>query len=230
MSLKVIGTGLGRTGTHSLKIALTHLGFGECYHMVELFQKPEGLKYFQNAEKGKEVDWNKLFLNFQSTVDYPGARYFRQITDFYPDSKIIHTYRDPEEWYESAVKTILKAGGLTIKQYIRFAAHFTVSDEVRKRLPVLIYNKKLMKLEFGNDINDKRKIIKKFEQHTEEVIKKIDSSRLLICNIKEGWEPICKFLNVPVPSEKFPHSNTHDEFYKKVEIIGTGKFLARDKL
>jgi len=36
MALKVIGAGLGRTGTLSLKLALEHIGFGPCYHMSEM--------------------------------------------------------------------------------------------------------------------------------------------------------------------------------------------------
>jgi hypothetical protein len=230
MPLKIIGTGLGRTGTHTLKTALNHLGFGDCYHMVELFQKPEGLHYFEKAERGEAVDWNRLFHNYNSAVDYPVARYFRQISDYYPEAKIIHTYRDPQVWFESAGKTIFIAGRLSMKRFLKFAAHYTVSSEVRKRLPVLLYNRRLMKLEFGNDISDKKKVIKKFEQHTENVIKKISSERLLLYNVSEGWEPLCKFLGVPVPAEKYPHTNTREEFYQKVEVIGTGRFLNPDKL
>src|SRR5947207_3338150 len=77
MSLKIIGSGLGRTGTYSLKLALEQLGFGKCYHMAELFQHPEGLVHFQNAELGKDVDWDTLFQGYESAVDYPVARYYQ---------------------------------------------------------------------------------------------------------------------------------------------------------
>jgi len=78
MALKIIGSGLGRTGTYSLKLALEILGFGKCYHMTELFQNPSGVKYFTDAENDKIVEWDKLFHGFNSAVDYPVARYFKK--------------------------------------------------------------------------------------------------------------------------------------------------------
>ena len=230
MSLKVIGSGLGRTGTFTLKLALEHLGFGKCYHMTELFQYPEGVKYFRQAENCEVVNWDLLFEGYNSVVDYPGARYFKQISDFYPDAKIIHTYRDPDEWYESAVRTIFMARNLDLKQFVKFAIRYPFSREVQKRFHVFLYSRKLMALEFGNDFSDRKSIIKKFEQHTENVINNIKSDRLLIFNFSEGWNPLCKFLNVPVPNEKFPVSNNHEEFMRKIDIIGKGKFLTEQKL
>ena len=41
MGLNIIGTGFGRTGTHSLKMALEMLGVGPCYHMMEVFLHPD---------------------------------------------------------------------------------------------------------------------------------------------------------------------------------------------
>lgn len=229
MPLKIIGTGLGRTGTYSLKVALEHLGFGKTYHMTELFQYPEGIKYFNEAEKGKDVNWEELFKNYSSAVDYPVVRYFRQITEYYPDAKVIHTVRDPEEWYQSAKNTILKSGNLTLSKFIKFGFYFFVSENVRRRLPALLYSKKLMKLEF-EDIKNKQKAIKRYEQHSENVIRYVSSSRILMYNITDGWEPLCRFLNVPVPAENFPRTNGMDDFKKKVDIIGTGRYLPKVKL
>lgn len=230
MPVKTAGTGLGRTGTYSLKLALEHLGFGKCYHMTELFQYPEGVRYFRQAERGDKVNWEKVFYRYNSTVDYPGARYFEQITDHYPEAKVIHTYRNPDEWYESALRTILAARNLKLKQFIKFAFLFPFSVNVQKRLKAFLYSRRLIELEFGTDYTDKKKIIRKYEQHTENVIKKINPSRLLLYKVSDGWEPLCRFLGVPVPSEKFPFTNTHDEFMNKIDIIGKGKFLSERKL
>src|SRR3569623_313362 len=109
MPLKVIGSGMGRTGTHTLKLALEQLGFGKCYHMVELFRKPANLTYFTKAEKGEKVNWDTLFEGYQSAVDYPVARFHKQLMEKYPDAKIIHTIRDAEAWYQSASETIFWA-------------------------------------------------------------------------------------------------------------------------
>lgn len=225
MSLKVIGTGLGRTGTHSLKLAIEQLGVGKCYHMVELFQQPERLKYFKKAERGEKVNWNELFDGYKAAVDYPAARYYKQITEFYPEAKVIHTLRDPEEWYESASATIFWASKPYSLRILKLAVHLPFSSEARRRIPVLLYNRKLSELEFGRYLRDKEKVLEKYKKHHEEVLRTISSERLLMFDPKNGWEPLCKFLDVPVPSQPYPRSNTREEFLKRVEIIGSGKFL-----
>src|SRR5579863_5413501 len=109
MSLKIIGSGMGRTGTHSLKQALELLGFGKCYHMIELLQNPKGLSCFIDAENGKTPNWDSLFTGYLSAIDYPVARYYKQLISIYPDAKVIHTIRDPESWYQSCMETIFWA-------------------------------------------------------------------------------------------------------------------------
>src|ERR1017187_9395420 len=100
MPLKVIGTGQGRTGTMSLKLALEELGFGKCYHMYVLIEEhPEDIVYFEKAEKGEQVNWLELFEGYNSAVDFPVIRYYKQIMEKYPDAKLIHTTRDAESWY-----------------------------------------------------------------------------------------------------------------------------------
>jgi len=225
MSLKVIGTGLGRTGTYSLKLAIEQLGVGKCYHMVELFQQPERLKYFKKAEKGEEVNWNELFNGYKAAVDYPVARYYKQITEFYPEAKVIHTLRDPEEWYESASATIFWASNPYSLRILKMAVHLPFSSEARRRIPVLMYNRKLSELEFGKDLENKEKVIKRYNKHYEEVIKTIPDDRLLLFDPKSGWEPLCRFLKLPVPLIPYPKSNTRKEFLDRVNIIGKGKFL-----
>jgi Sulfotransferase domain len=53
MTLKVIGAGFGRTGTLTLKLALEQLGFGPCYHMVEVFKNPQAIGWWLDAANGK---------------------------------------------------------------------------------------------------------------------------------------------------------------------------------
>ncbi len=225
MSLKILGTGMGRTGTHSLKIALEQLGFGKCYHMVELFQHPEDLKYFEQAENGKSVNWDELFKEYNSAVDYPVARYYKQIANYYPDAKIIHTIRDAESWYQSASDTIFWASKPSSGRILKMIVNLPFSRESRRRLPVLKFNGKMLEREFGKDLKDKKRVIQRFNDHNEEVINVISKERMLIFDPKSGWEPLCKFLNVPAPSTPFPKSNTKEEFIKNAELIGKGKFI-----
>ena len=100
MALKVIGSGLGRTGTLSLKLALEQLGLGPCHHMVEVFMHPESIPLWVAAGAGK-ADWPAIFSGYQSMVDYPGCKFWRELIDYYPDAKVLHSIRDPERWFES---------------------------------------------------------------------------------------------------------------------------------
>lgn len=219
MAIKVIGTGLGRTGTHSLKIALEQLGFGKCYHMVELLNNPAGLKHFEEAERGENTDWDALFQGYLSAVDYPVARYYKPLLTKYPDAKVVHTTRDPEAWYESCKNTIFWASKPDAGRILKMMIRMPFSSTVRKRLPVLKYNGKLIDREFGSDLNNKAEIVKRFKQRDEEIERIVPKDRLLKFNVKEGWEPLCKFLGVPVPSTPFPKSNTTEEFIHNVKSM-----------
>lgn len=222
MALKVIGTGLGRTGTHSLKLALEELGFGKCYHMFELFKAPDGLKHFEEVERTGNTDWDSLFTGCLSAVDYPVARYYKQLLKKYPDARVIHTTRDAEVWYQSCVETIFWASKPDAGRIINMMVRMPFSPILRKRLPVLKYNGKLLDMEFGKDIKNKSEVIKRFNERNEEILKLVPKDRLLVFNVKDGWDPLCNFLNVPVPSTLFPKSNTREEFMNQVAGIAKG--------
>src|SRR6185436_1486507 len=105
MTLKVIGAGFGRTGTMSLKLALEQLGFGPCYHMVEVFKNPQAPQWWIDAADGKP-DWAKIFNGYNATVDWPNCTYYAELAEAYPDAKVILTERDPEAWFKSTQETI----------------------------------------------------------------------------------------------------------------------------
>ena len=107
MALKIIGPGFGRTGTKSLKIALDQLGFGPCHHMHEVRDNPEQLPAWENAARGGRCDWEAMFSGYVAQVDWPGARYWRELAARYDEAKVILTVRDPELWYDSMSKTII---------------------------------------------------------------------------------------------------------------------------
>lgn len=104
--MKVIGAGFGRTGTMSLKAALEELGYGPCYHMTDVFEHPEHIRMWEAATRGEPVDWDELFAGYQATVDWPGAAFYRELMEVFPDAKVLLSLRDPEKWYESTRNTI----------------------------------------------------------------------------------------------------------------------------
>ena len=104
--MKVIGAGIGRTGTMSLKAALEQLGFGPCFHGRHVLDHRDRLPLWLAASSGEPVDWPLLFEGYQSTMDWPGAAFWRQLIATWPDAKVILTERDPDRWYDSVARTI----------------------------------------------------------------------------------------------------------------------------
>ena len=223
MSLLVIGSGVGRTGTHSLKLALEQLGFGKCFHMAELFQHPEKIIHFKKADKDEAVDWDKLFEGYKSAVDYPVARYYKQLIAAYPQAKIIHTIRDADSWYQSAMETIFWASKPSPSRIFSLLLRMPFNSTVRKRLPVLQYTGSMMDNIFGKNLKDKQEVIRRYNAINEETLNYIPKDRSLVYEVKSGWEPLCNFLNIPVPSTPFPRSNTREDFKTMVKEIASGK-------
>jgi Sulfotransferase domain len=199
MALKVIGAGFGRTGTRSLKTALEELGFGRCYHMEEVMKNPRHLQRWGDVMHGGEADWESLFEGYQSSTDWPVAAYYQELMDVYPDAKIILTVRNPERWHKSIMNTIY--------QHSRKFRKFTrIIPAVHQFLDGM--EKVVWEGVFHNKLEDKSHATIVFKNHIEEVKRIVPAERLLIFEARQGWEPLCAFLNVPVPVNKpYPHKN-----------------------
>ncbi len=91
MPIQVIGAGLGRTGTLSLKAALEELGFAKCYHMVEVFARKDDARTWDAASRGESVDWDRLFAGYRATVDVPACLFYRELLEKYPGAKVVLT-------------------------------------------------------------------------------------------------------------------------------------------
>jgi hypothetical protein len=203
MSLKVIGAGIGRTGTMSLKLALDELGFGSCYHMMEVIANPPYAEYWARAAAGETMDWDKVFAGYNSAVDWPACDYWRELADYYPDSKIILTIRDPAAWFKSTQATIFSSLNAFIGQ----------DNAIGKTM------RAFGDRHFGGAINDRQTCIAAFNRHAETVKNSGLGKRLLVYEVSEGWEPLCRFLGVTVPAAPFPARNSTEEFQKHVGEI-----------
>lgn len=214
MALQIIGAGYGRTGTMSLKHALEMLGFGPCYHMIELTNEPERVGHWLQAAKGKKVKWEKLFEGYQSIADFPGCLYYQSLLQAYPQAKVILTVRDAESWYKSARSTIFRSypsGG----QLAYIAKNYWFSKRVRQLMQVgWLIQKTIFWQTFRMRQFSPASAMRRFEQHNEEVIKHVPPQQLLVYNVKDGWEPLCQFLQVPIPQVPFPQTNKGDHFHK----------------
>ena len=201
MPLEIIGPGFGRTGTHALKIALERLGFGPAHHMFEVRDNPAQLKNWEAAARGEKVDWEDVFRGYRAQVDFPGARYWRELARAYAKAKVILTVRDPDEWFDSARATIIpfvagrgKHGSPHINA-IAEMGYQTVAVQV-----------------FDNRLSDRDHATAVFRRHIAEVRSEIPADRLLIFDVREGWAPLCAFLGVAAPDVPFPRTNSSKAF------------------
>ena len=201
MTLKIVGAGFGRTGTLSMKSALEILGFGPCHHMMEVFGKPDHIALWQDAADCKQVDWETVFEGYNSAVDWPVCTFWEQLAEQYPESKIILTLRDPDKWYDSVIATIFRGWLGETKE--------TTDPHA------LMVTKLILEDTFGGDVSNRQHAISIFNKHNQRVIDTLPKERLLVFEASQGWEPLCDFLEVPMPDEGYPNSNSTSDFQKR---------------
>ena len=212
MGLEIIGAGFGRTGTLSLKFALEELGFDRCYHMMERPQVAHHIGSWRQAAAGKNVDWHLLFQGYKAAVDWPSCNYWREQLRAFPEAKIILTKRDPDSWYESVMNTIWPA---SVKG--RELARSNVNlDKVSQDRSSMVFEV-IWDGIFEGRMSEKDFVIDKYERHNQAVIDEVPSSKLLIYEPGEGWEPLCRFLECSQPSMDYPNVNSTEEFSSRMK-------------
>ena len=216
--MKVIGAGFGRTGTLSLKTALEKLGFGPCYHMIEVFDKPDHVAFWdeavENVRRGQRVQWEEVFSGYEATVDWPACIFYEELMKVYPEAKVLLSVRDPQRWYDSVEGTIAKmssSGAFSPRALLFTAAGLLVPS--MRRAPSMA-QKIIANGTFDGHFADRERAVEIFERHNERVKRRVPTEKLLVFEVKEGWGPLCNFLDVGVPDEPFPHLNDREQFPK----------------
>lgn len=195
--LRVIGAGVGRTGTLTLKLALERLLGGPCYHMLEVFSHPEHLVAWHTAARGGSPDWRALFRGYRAAVDWPAASFWRELMEIFPNAIVLLSLRDADSWWRSAQGTI-------------FPAMRMAPPEWRAMM------EDLFAARFTNALEDRAACVAAFERHNAEVRATVPASRLLEWRASDGWAPLCAALGVPVPSEPLPHANSTEDFQARL--------------
>jgi hypothetical protein len=194
--LQVVGAGVGRTGTHSLKIALEQLLGGTCHHMVEVFARPDEVPAWIDAASGRPVDWTAMMGGYTAQVDWPGASFWPELAAANPDALVLLSLRDPEAWFTSCSNTIFAGIPLFLEQ----------GDEWMAALVGIMGER------FSDQFDDRAAMTAAFERHNDAVRAGVPADRLLEWTAADGWDPICERLGLPVPTTAFPRVNSTDEF------------------
>jgi hypothetical protein len=228
--MRLIGAGLPRTATLSQKVALEMLGFGPCYHMVNVLGDLDAVPRWERALEG-EADWDALFGEHQATVDWPGSFHYRELLDAYPDAKVLLSVRDGESWARSMRDTIwgVLYGDILTRHLSdawrlvdpRWAAYTGLMREMWRRSG-LVYGEEL----------DLEWMAAAAERYHRQVRRDVPAERLLVWSPAEGWEPLCEFLEVRVPDTPFPHLNDSRTFNERIidgALLALGQWRARER-
>ncbi len=225
VTLKVIGAGFGRTGTWSTYAALNQLGF-PCYHMAEVINNKENKTHLDfwrkvaNSPPGSQHDWSQVYSKYTATVDNPGCCVWRELTQAYPDAKVILTLhpRGPEAWYESTMDTIFFTETMWQFKVLELVTPFgrKLGDMAHK----LFWGRTLK-----GAMDDKVKAVARYEAYVEEVKAAVPAGRLLVFRVDEGWGPLCAFLGVSRPDAEFPNLNDRAAIKKIIGDITKGAYF-----
>lgn len=205
MTLQVVGAGLGRTGTMSLKLALEQLLDGPCYHMIEVFGRPDIAETWLRASEGDSPDWGEFLSDYRATVDWPAAAFWRELTAAFPDAIVLLSSRDVDGWWKSASNTIFQA-------IRREQAPGTPVDTERQMILTLLGNR------FTPNWEDADTAKAAYLRHNEDVRANAPADRLVEWRPGDGWAPLCTALDLPEPDAPFPHANTTEEFRTMVGL------------
>jgi hypothetical protein len=208
MALRVVGAGLGRTGTHSLKLALEQLLGGPCYHMFEVFGHPDDIPVWHGAATGEATDWDALMADYRASVDWPAAAFWQELSQANPDAVVLLSVRDDSEaWWTSADQTIFSV-----------MRREPPDDPIGAAQMAMI--RAILTDRFTDRWDDRRSAIEAYERHNEKVRSTIPADRLLQWRPRDGWAPICQALDLAVPDGPFPQVNTTAEFRAMTGLDG----------
>lgn len=197
LGMKVIGAGFGRTGTTSLKEALEILLDAKCYHFFELLNHRDHWEAWRKCiEDGEDMDFEWLFQGYEGCLDFPCCVFYKEIMKTFPDAKVVLTVRDPKKWFQS---------WLSVSKVLKTVRHMGSVFPVLNRVAPWAY-KVVIEDTFGGVVEEESNI-RTFNEHIENVKKNVPEEKLLVYSVTQGWEPLCKFLDLPVPDRPFPFQN-----------------------
>lgn len=216
--MQVIGAGLPRTATTTQMIALEMLGF-PCYHMRDMMSDLEkSVPQFRKAFEG-DADWDEIFEGKESEVDWPASYHWRELIEVYPDAKVLLSVRPADAWVRSMDNTITQVffGDSLMRSLVQ--ARYAIDPPFAAWIDLLSEMNWGERGAFAGTNGEPQAMAEAMERWNQSVIDGVPAERLLVWDPKDGWEPLCEFLEVPVPDVPLPHVNDTENFQKNL-IMG----------
>jgi len=211
--MKLIGAGLPRTATLSQKVALEMLGFGPCYHMVDVLSDLDRVRPWSDALSGN-ANWHEIFDGFESTVDWPGSFHYRELIETYPDAKVLLSVRSGESWARSMNETICALHYGDTMMHDLSSARARIDPHWRAFVDLMKEMLSASGLLADGNGSGTTALAEAMERHNDEV--REASGDVLVWSPADGWEPLCAFLEVPVPDVPFPRTNDGAVFAERI--------------
>ena len=208
--MKVIGAGFGRMGTMSIKAALEQIGYGPCLHMIDIIRDPSLLPPWKERAEGNQIDWASALEGWESTIDWPACKFWREHHETWPDLPVILNNRDKDAWYKSMLNSIHEAKEMAMRGELKPSDPDTPppSPEVMMMINGIVWS-----TFDGRFADDKEYAFQKLDEHYAAVRDTVPKDQILEFDATtDGWEPLCSFLGVDVPDEPFPHLNDTKTF------------------
>ncbi len=214
--MRIIGAGLGRTGTNSLKLALERLLGRPTYHMIEVQRHLDHVPTWRAALRGEPVDWEPVLGNYAATVDWPGAAVWRELVAENPEAVVLlSTRRDAATWLASARATVMDSSD-------------RLEDE--PDMPGYMAMVREMYEMFDPLWRDDGAAMTAYERHAASVRREVRADRLVEWQPGDGWGPLCVALGAAVPPEPFPHVNSTEEYRARLSQIESRLAASRDTI
>ena len=206
--LRIVGAGLPRTGTNSLKLALERLTGGRCYHMLEVSERPGAADAWKAAAEGQTPHWDMLLGGYHAAVDWPASAFWRELAAANPEAPVLLSQRaSAEQWWGSVEKTVAVA---------------LASPSGDPEIARIREMGRTLARRFCPEWPDPAAAQAAYERHNAEVRAAIASDRLVEWRPADGWDPLCAMLGVPVPDEPFPRTNDAAGFRAVAKLDGAG--------
>ncbi|KAF2812080.1 uncharacterized protein BDZ99DRAFT_383261 [Mytilinidion resinicola] len=227
--LKIIGLGLSRTGTSSLRQVLLNLGYHDCYHFETLVHESrQNASMWMQALEAKfenrgtpftKHHWDQILGNCMALTDTPCTIFYRELLEAYPDAKVILTIRDKlQQWHRSIMDTIVPSilhhNGAESSLTIRFRRFFLPRTPFDRVKELMLKHYGMLRTLVDDHVNGTHNGVKWYEDYVEKVKSIVPEEDLLVFNVTQSWSPLCAFLGEKVPEGGFPRVNSTDEFWK----------------
>jgi hypothetical protein len=214
--MRILVLGMPRTGTSSLCLALRKMGYTP-HQMRDVLSKPSELALWREAinvtllpsgSRRKNMppyglpEFDKLLADYDVVMDLPGCVFAKELVEAYPDAKVILTKRRYEDWEKSMGESIWC---LDTWQLFTLCRKLNITQLA----PLMRLIHSVFRVHSNNAYGGP-KAKQAFEKHYDTVRSSVPSNRLLELDMDDedvGWEPLCKFLDKPVPKESFPRLN-----------------------